>query len=43
VARCVQEQEEILGRANISEMPAWLVILGLEDWECEKRLIEAGR
>lgn len=22
---------------------AWLVTLGLEDWECEKRLIEAGR
>ena len=21
---------------------AWLVVLGLEDWECEKRLIEAG-
>ena len=21
---------------------AWLVTLGMEDWECEKRLIEAG-
>jgi hypothetical protein len=21
---------------------AWLVVLGLEDWECEKRLIEGG-
>ena len=21
---------------------AWLVVLGLEDWECEKRMIEAG-
>jgi hypothetical protein len=21
---------------------AWLVTLGMEDWECEKRMIEAG-
>jgi hypothetical protein len=21
---------------------AWLVVLGMEDWECEKRFIEAG-
>jgi hypothetical protein len=21
---------------------AWLVVLGLEDWECEKRFVEAG-
>jgi hypothetical protein len=39
--RCVKEQEEILGRLDVigGKVPAWLVTLGLEDWEMEKRFI----
>ena len=41
--RCAAEQEWILNRADVmaGEVPAWLVTLGLEDWEMEKRLILA--
>lgn len=39
--RCRAEQEGILSREDVvaGEAPAWLVTLGLEDWEAEKRLI----
>jgi hypothetical protein len=42
--RCAREQAEILNRSDVvaGRAPAWLVMLGIEDWECEKRLIEAG-
>ena len=42
--RCAREQAEILNRPDVvaGQAPAWLVTLGIEDWECEKRLIEAG-
>jgi hypothetical protein len=42
--RCTREQHEILNRPDIAagKVPALLVTLGLEDWECEKRFIEAG-
>jgi hypothetical protein len=41
--RCEAEQREIRERADVRSglVPAWLVTLGLEDWEMEKRLIEA--
>lgn len=28
---------------NQQDQPAYLVMLGMEDWECEKRLLLAGR
>lgn len=40
LARCDREQREISAQASSGEMPAWLVTLGLEDWEMEKRLIQ---
>jgi hypothetical protein len=42
--RCQREQAEIQNRSDVVAglAPAWLVTLGIEDWECEKRLIEAG-
>lgn len=44
LARCTAEQDWIRNRADVvaGEAPAWLVTLGLEDWEMEKRLIMAG-
>jgi len=43
IARCDAEQREILERADVlsGAVAAWLVALGLEDWEMEKRLIQA--
>jgi len=43
VERCAREQAEILNRPDVAsgQAPAWLVTLGVEDWECEKRLIDA--
>jgi hypothetical protein len=40
--RCDREQEEIRNRPDViaGTVPAYLVVLGLEDWEREKRLIE---
>jgi hypothetical protein len=38
--RCASEQAEMMSMGTAA--PAWLVILGIEDWECEKRLIEAA-
>ena len=38
--RCDREIAEMEGQHNA---PAWLVMLGVEDWECEKRLLLAGR
>ncbi len=37
--RCEREISEAAGQ---TDKPAYLVTLGIEDWECEKRLIEAG-
>lgn len=41
LARCDREQAEIQARADVQAgtAPAWLVTLGMEDWECEKRLL----
>jgi 5-methylcytosine-specific restriction endonuclease McrA len=45
IARCDREIDEIRNRADVvaGHCPAWLVTLGLIDWEMEKRLIEGGR
>jgi hypothetical protein len=39
--RCAKEQAEILNRSDVASgaAPAWLVTLGIEDWEMEKRFI----
>jgi hypothetical protein len=39
--RCDQEIAEILNRPDVKSgnAPAWLVTLGVNDWETEKRLI----
>jgi len=37
--RCDREICEMSGQ---TDKPAFLVTLGIEDWECEKRLISAG-
>jgi hypothetical protein len=39
--RCDREQREIRERADVVAgiAPAYLVVMGIEDWECEKRLI----
>ena len=44
IARCRREQQEILNRADVAagEAPAWLVMLGIEDWEMEIRILEAA-
>jgi hypothetical protein len=44
LARCDQEMREIRERRDViaGEVRAWLVVLGLEDWEMEKRLIQAA-
>lgn len=46
LARCDREIAAILERPDVraGTVPAWLVVLGIEDWEAEKRLIlsEAG-
>jgi hypothetical protein len=43
IERCEREQREIQERPDVVAgiMPAWLVVMGIEDWEREKRLIEA--
>ena len=40
--RCDREIAEILSRPDVLDgsAPAYLVTLGIEDWEREKRLIE---
>ena len=45
VARCDREIAEILNRPDVVAglAPAWLVTLGLLDWETEKRLIHEGK
>lgn len=40
LARCDREQAEIQARPELATAPAYLVALGMEDWEYEKRLIE---
>lgn len=44
LARCDAEIAEICNRADVvaGKAPAWLVYLGLSDWEFEKRLIQEG-
>lgn len=41
LARCDREIQEILSRPDVvaGQAPAWLVTLGVEDWEAEKRAI----
>lgn len=41
LARCDREIAEILERKDVQAgtTPAWLVTLGIEDWEMERRLI----
>lgn len=39
LARCDREIAEITARADRETLPAWLVTLGYEDWQMEKRLI----
>ena len=43
--RCDREIAEILNRPDVvaGSAPAWLVTLGLLDWETEKRLIHEGK
>lgn len=43
LARCDREIDEIRNRPDVlaGEAPAWLVTLGIEDWETEKRLLKA--
>jgi len=40
--RCAREQAELQARpdAMAGTAPAWLMTLGMEDWEREKELIE---
>lgn len=42
LARCSAEQSQIIADAAQTDFPAWLVVLGLEDWEMEKRFIEGN-
>jgi hypothetical protein len=39
LARCDREQAEIELRASAGDIPAWLVALGRNDWEWERRAI----
>jgi hypothetical protein len=43
LARCQAEIREIQERPDVvaGEAPAWLVHLGISDWECEADLIRA--
>jgi hypothetical protein len=45
VDRCYREIAEILNRPDVVAglAPAWLVTLGVSDWEAEKRLIQKGK
>lgn len=45
VDRCDREIAEILNRSDVVAglAPAWLVTLGVSDWEAEKRLIQKGK
>ena len=38
--RCDREIQEIRERAAREEMPAYLVTMGIHDWQTERRLIE---
>jgi hypothetical protein len=40
--RCDQEIAEIASRPDVvaGEAPAWLVALGVNDWQVERKLIE---
>lgn len=42
IERCDREIAEIHARPDVQAgcVPAWLVVLGCEDWEAERRLIE---
>lgn len=40
IARCRKEQAEIYRRIETEQHPAWIVMLALEDWEMEIRIIE---
>jgi len=42
LARCDREIAEILARPDVvsGEAPAWLVAMGIADWNAERRLIE---
>lgn len=42
LARCDAEMAELQAREDVrnGSAPAWLVTLGMTDWELEKRLIE---
>ncbi len=42
LARCDREIDEICNRPDVKGnlAPAWLVTLGVNDWETEKRMIE---
>ncbi len=44
LAICDREQQSIQDRPDVQAgmCPAWLVTLGMEDWEAEKRLIRQG-
>ena len=43
--RCDREIAEIMNRPDVVAglAPAWLVTLGVSDWEAEKRLIQQGK
>lgn len=38
--RCDQELAEIAAAGAVGDKPAWLVALGTNDWQIERRLIE---
>ena len=40
--RCDREIAEILSRTDIDSCPAWLVALGVNDWDVEKIIILSG-
>jgi hypothetical protein len=39
IERCEAEQREMSAAPAAGEGKAWLVVLGIEDWEREKQLI----
>ena len=45
VDRCDREIAAIMNRPDVVAglAPAWLVTLGVSDWEAEKRLIQQGK
>jgi hypothetical protein len=38
--RCDREIAEILAEAAAGDKPAWLIAVGVNDWQIERRLIE---